>query len=44
MAVNWRDTHWLAWLNLYLDTLRDTGALERLMGRYRKEGGWRSSP
>ncbi len=32
-AVNWRDTHLLAWLDLYLDSIRDDGTAERL---YRK--------
>jgi len=44
MAVNWRDTHWLGWLNLYLDTIRETGALERLTRRYQKGAVWRSRP
>jgi ABC-type amino acid transport substrate-binding protein len=34
MAVHWRDTHWLAWLNLYLETATESGALERLRRRY----------
>jgi ABC-type amino acid transport substrate-binding protein len=34
MAVQWRDTHWLAWLNLYLRTAADNGALGRLQRRY----------
>lgn len=32
-AVHWEDTHLLAWLNLYLDSIRDDGSAERL---YRK--------
>lgn len=32
-AVNWRDTHLLAWLDLYLDSIRDDGAAQRV---YRK--------
>ena len=42
MAVNWRDTHWLSWLDLYLETLVDSGALERLQRRYFEEEAWRS--
>jgi ABC-type amino acid transport substrate-binding protein len=34
MAVGWQDTHWLAWLNLYLQGQRETGALDRLKQRY----------
>jgi len=37
MVVNWRDTHWLAWLDLYLATAAETGALERLRQRYLKD-------
>jgi len=44
MAVNWRDTQWLDWLNLYLETVSETGALERLTQRYQKGGLWRSRP
>ncbi len=32
-AVNWRDTHLLAWLDLYLDSIRDDGTAQRF---YRK--------
>ncbi len=32
-AVHWQDTHLLAWLDLYLDAIRDDGGAERL---YRK--------
>lgn len=34
MAVNWQDTHLLAWLDLYLDSIRDDGAAERLYQRW----------
>jgi polar amino acid transport system substrate-binding protein len=44
MAVNWRDTHWLAWLNLYLDTLVRSGAMERLERAYLQEETWRHPP
>jgi len=44
MAVNWRDTHWREWLNLYLETITETGALERLTHRYQKGEVWRSQP
>ncbi len=33
LAVNWADTHLLAWLNLYLDSIRDDGWADAL---YRK--------
>ncbi len=33
-AVNWRDTHLLAWLDLYLDQIRDDGAAERLYAKW----------
>ena len=44
IAVNWRDTHWLDWLNLYLETISETGALERLRQRYQKSGVWKFQP
>lgn len=34
MAVNWRDTHLLAWLDLYLDSIRADGSAERLYERW----------
>lgn len=37
MAVHWRDTHWLAWLNLYLRTAADNGTLARLQRRHLKD-------
>ena len=33
VAVHWEDTHLLAWLDLYLDSIRDDGSADRL---YRK--------
>ena len=33
LAVNWQDTHLLAWLDLYLDSIRSDGSASRL---YRK--------
>lgn len=33
-AVNWRDTHLLAWLDLYLDSIRADGSAERLYRRW----------
>ncbi len=44
MAVHWRDTHWLAWLNLYLRTATDTGALGRLQRRYLQDEPRRGPP
>jgi hypothetical protein len=40
MVVNWRDTHWLAWLDLYLETIRESGLLARLTRQYLPEGAW----
>ena len=37
MAVHWRDTHWLAWLNLYLRSAADNGTLARLQRRYLRD-------
>ena len=33
-AVNWRDTHLLAWLDLYLDSIRSDGSAERVYRRW----------
>lgn len=44
MAVHWRDTHWLAWLNLYLRTAADNGALARMQRRYLKDDSGRGPP
>ncbi len=33
-VVNWRDTHLLSWLNLYLDTIRLNGKMDELIGKY----------
>ena len=33
-AVNWRDTHLLAWLDLYLDSIRDDGTAERFYNQW----------
>ncbi len=33
-AVSWQDTHLLAWLDLYLDSIRDDGAADRLYGKW----------
>ncbi len=34
LALNWEDTHLLAWLNLYLDSIRDDGSAERLYAEW----------
>jgi ABC-type amino acid transport substrate-binding protein len=44
MVVNWRDTHLLAWLDLYLQTGAETGALDRLRQRYLKDDSWSAPP
>lgn len=33
-AVNWCDTHLLAWLDLYLDQVRDEGTAQRFYGKW----------
>ncbi len=33
-VVNWRDTHLLSWLNLYLDTIKLNGKRDELLGKY----------
>lgn len=34
IAVAWEDTHLLAWVNLYLETIRGDGTAERLYGKW----------
>jgi len=34
IAVRWEDTHLLAWLNLYLDSIRDDGSADRLYQKW----------
>ncbi len=39
MAVNWEDTHLLAWLDLYLDSIRDDGSAAALFGEWFRADG-----
>ncbi len=34
VAVNWQDTHLLAWLDLYLDSIREDGSAQQLYDRW----------
>ena len=34
VAVNWQDTHLLAWLDLYLDSIRDDGSASALYAKW----------
>ena len=34
VATNWQDTHLLAWLNLYLDSIREDGSAQALYDRW----------
>ncbi len=43
-AVHWQDTHLLAWLDLYLDAIRDDGGAERLYRRWFGESAEGEAP
>ncbi len=43
-AVNWRDTHLLAWLDLYLDSIREDGTAERFYDQWFLETGEDQAP
>lgn len=40
-AVNWKDTHLLAWLELYLKNIKANGFLQRLNEKYMEDNTWR---
>jgi len=40
-AVNWKDTHLLAWLELYLKNIKTNGFLQRLDEKYMEGDTWR---
>ena len=41
MAVNSEDVHLLQWINIYLDTARKDGTLDKLVAVYLKSGNWK---
>ncbi len=44
IAVHWRDTHLLYWLNLHLETLEATGRLKALNEFYIESDAWSKKP
>lgn len=41
LAVNWKDTHLLAWLELYLKNIKANGFLKKLTEKYLVDDTWR---
>jgi len=41
IAVHWKDTHLLAWLNIYLDSATKDGTIDKLVAVYLESNDWK---